>query len=356
MSQVVAALERVARSHPAEIAIEQAGATVRYDALIASVHALGERLRRDGLACGDSVTVQGGAVASLVQAALAVRASGGVPCLAPSISSAFRARFALTVAASEATLRALDAPAQALPEGTAWVRVTGGTTGAARAVAFNEGQALAAARRSAEMLGLEAGDTLVSSAPPVTAYGWNAGVLGPLLAGARVLHREAWDLRGILTSARDGVAWIVATPPVVRALGRLDSDARPRTRSRLLTATSSYPDEAAQICAERHGLAIIDRYGAAECGPVAQADEPGGALRPATGASVRVFGDGRLEIASDAVGIGYVGEGAAFGGRFATADCAELLGDGRFRILARADRIDDARATPWTSRASSVCS
>jgi acyl-coenzyme A synthetase/AMP-(fatty) acid ligase len=127
---------------------------------------------------------------------------------------------------------------------------------------------------------------------------------------------------------------------VVRALARLDADGPPPVRTRLLTATAAYPDAAARTNDERHGLTVIDRYGTAECGPVAQANEWGASLRPAVGVSVRSHGgQGCLEIASDAVGIGYVGERAVFSGHFATADVAEIASDRSFRVLARADRI-----------------
>jgi acyl-coenzyme A synthetase/AMP-(fatty) acid ligase len=338
MSLVVAALERVARVRPSGVAIEQAGVAVRYGELIASVEESSRRLRREGLVPGDAVVLQADNVARLVEGALAVRAAGGVACLAPGGELPFRARFSLGMNGPQALLRPLEAMPDRLPDGTAWVRVTSGTTGSARAVAFTEEQALASALRSAGMMGLEASDALVSTLPAATAYGWTAGVMGPLLAGARTIHRDAWNLRGLLAAA-DGVAWILASPPAVRGLARLEPDARSARRPRILTAAARYPDDAARACGERHGLAVIDRYGVAECGPVAQADEPDAVLRVAAGVSVRARQDGRLEVASDGVGIGYVGEQAGFAGRFTTADLTESLGDGRFHVVARADRI-----------------
>jgi acyl-coenzyme A synthetase/AMP-(fatty) acid ligase len=226
----------------------------------------------------------------------------------------------------------------AAPAGTAFLRATSGSTGVPRWICFDEAAALAAARRSAALLGLTPGQALVTTVGAATSYGWVAGLLGPLVTGATVVVAPPESPRDLVAVVeRHAAAWVVTTPPVVRALARLAAkDGAARLGARVLVGASAYPEDAVRRLLDA-GVEVVNRYGASEAGPIAQAPAPLHALRPAPGVDVALR-DGRLEVRCDAVALGVVG-GARFGGVFQTEDRAELEANGGFRLLDRADRV-----------------
>lgn len=283
-----------------------------------SYGALADAMRGAGLRDG-VVAITGGEPVRAVVEALGARFGGGVPVLLGPEG------------------RAPDARAALFP-GTAWLKATGGTTGAPRFVAVSDEQAGAIARTNAELTGMRAGAVLVVTVPPWTAYGWNCWS-GALVAGAEVRYVAPTALHDLLEALADPkVTFGCTTPPVVRALARL----RPRVKARrapVITAAAAYPDTAAPEVLERHGIAVLDRYGCAEAGSIAQAREPGGSLWTAAGIELHFAGDPEtIEVRGPGVALGVVG-GPAFEGRFQTGDLVERSADGSFRLRGRADRV-----------------
>jgi len=277
-------------------------------------HALRASARRDGV-----VVIQSGEPVRVAVEALAARFGGGVPLLL------------------EPEARAPH-PSAALFPGTAWLKATGGTTGNPRLVAVSEEQAHAIARSNAELTGMTPGAALVVTVPPWTAYGWNCWS-GALVAGAEVRYVAPTAPSDLLDALADPrVTFGCTTPPVVRALARLRARGNLR-RAPVITAAAAYPDTAAAEVLERHGIAVIDRYGCAEAGSIAQAREPGGPLWPAPRVELHFAGDPEtVEVRGPCVALGIVG-GAPFEGRFATGDLVQRSADGSFRLLGRADRV-----------------
>jgi acyl-coenzyme A synthetase/AMP-(fatty) acid ligase len=229
------------------------------------------------------------------------------------------------------------------PAGAAWLRATSGSSGSVRFVTVSEAQAVATARRSGELLGLSPGRAVVASVFPWTSYGWNGAVLGPLLLGAESHLVSPLAPRDLLAPLLSGAAaWGVTTAAMVSALARLGPGpgAEPGpARGRLLVSSAPYPRRDAVRVRERHGVPVIDRYGATEAGPIAQAREPGGPLHAAPGVELRAVGEREVvEVRSDGVGLGELG-GAPFGGVCLTADTVQFEPDGGFRLAGRADRV-----------------
>ncbi len=308
MSTLLEALVAAAEARPSNLAVVEGRRELGYEALLRAI--LGPVEGAGGIRAIPAA----GATDTLV-AVLRCRRAGAVPALGGATP-----------------------PDHALPQGTAFLRATSGTTGTPRFVAFSEAQAASAARRSGSMLALEPGQVVVTTVPATTSFGWVAGLLGPLLAGVTVVVAPSQAPREMLElAALWRAAWIVTTPPLVRSLARLLALERQRRPAvRVLVASSEYPSEAAsQLLA--HDVRVVDRYGASEAGPVAQAPEPLAALRPASGVEVAVR-NGCLEVRSDAVALGELG-GRRFDGVFQTTDLVRLEPDGGFRLLGRADRI-----------------
>jgi acyl-CoA synthetase (AMP-forming)/AMP-acid ligase II len=322
------------------LALRAPDGEVRWRDLPAAIERESARLLQAGVGRGSVVALASGAIGRAVLTALGVRHAGGVPLvLGPNMAAPAFTHFTLGPG-DTVTATAGDA-GTTLPEGTAWLRATGGTTsGQPRVVAFDETRSLLGARRYGRFLGLAPGALTVTTLPPATAYGWNAW-LGPLVAGAGVVFTPAVAPRGLLAAlSAPGVVWGATTPPVVRALARLPAlgggGGRPAP---VICGAAAHPIAEAAELERRHGVAVIERYGATEIGPIAQADEPGGPLRRAEDLELRMAGDPpSVEVASPSVALGYVG-GPLFHGVFRTADAATFDADGRFRLAGRIDRV-----------------
>jgi acyl-coenzyme A synthetase/AMP-(fatty) acid ligase len=335
---VLSALEALPPALRARPSWFEAGDAWSLDDLLLAAGRVAAALRSCGAGPSGLGVVAGETGAAAFAGGLGVRLAGLAAMLAlPEGGDASGARVRVDRSLAVESAAAGDAPS--LPAETAWVRTTGGTTGRPRLVAFTEAQSLAGARASIALLGLAEGDAVATTVPPWTAFGWNSGAVVPMLACAEVRAVPSASPRGLVAEARRA-DWVVTTPPVVRALARLRlARSGGDAPTRLLVAGSAYPDAEARAL-EGVGLLVIDRYGATEVGPIAQAREPFGALFAAPGVTVRTAGDpATLEVSGPGVAIGYAGEAERrFGGSFRTPDVVDLRADGSFRVVARADR------------------
>ncbi|MHC5209172.1 MAG: AMP-binding protein [Planctomycetota bacterium] len=337
MSAVLDAL--AAAGDAGDVALGYAGRSLTRGELGEAIDRTADALCRQGLVSGDAVGVVCAHPLDAVVLTLATRRAEAVACpLAPGTSPPSPLRWRASLEAGVPAVQRLR-DGVPLPAGTAWLRATSGSSGSMRFIATSEEQALAALRRSGALLGLEPGDAIVSSVAPWTSYGWSSAVLGPLVAGAEVRLVSPLAPRDLLAPLTAGsVSWAVTTAPVVSALARL-SPAAGSGRARVLVSTAPYPLREAEALSRTHRLDVINRYGATEAGPIAQAREPLGPLYAAPGVDVRPAGDPAvLEVRSDGVGIGEVG-GAPHAGVFRTADRAKFDPDGGFRLTGRMDRV-----------------
>lgn len=328
---LVDALFDVAARHAGRPAIQTPEAQLDHAALARAIRDRATAL--SPLPAGRPFVVRAADPLNALIDALAVRLAGAVPLLcAPDAPD------------PAALADALTAP---LPPETAWLLPTSGTTGAPRLVAVTDAQALAASLTHTRLSAASPGRAQAVTVPPWTAYGRNTW-LGALLGGATVRYSPPTAPRALLSAlANPAVDFGATTPPVVRALARLSptpaSSSPGAARAPLITAAAAYPTDAAAAVAERHQIAVLDRYGATEVGPIAQAREPGGPLHPAPEVRLRAVRAApsepeRLEVSSPSVALGLVG-GPPFGGVFRTADACALGPDGTLRLLGRVDRV-----------------
>ncbi len=325
---IIEAIFTWAERQPATLAVATPGVALDYAALVHAVRARASTLAGAGQGV---LVLRGDDPATALIDMLAARCAGRVP---------------LVLGPEEHALSSEPA----LAAETAWLSATGGTTGAARLIAFSDVQTDVAARTHARMTDLAAGAELVVTVPPWTSYGRNCW-LGALVTGATLRYvppTAPRELLGALTGER--VTWGCTTPPVVRALARLPAaigaDARHGrpAPAALMSSAAPYPAEAAALVAERHGVLVYERYGLTEVGPVGMAREPGGALWPVPELTLRIAGEPpALEVEGAAVALGVVG-GPTFNGHFRTADRVELQrsvasGEQEFRVVGRIDRV-----------------
>lgn len=180
-------------------------------------------------------------------------------------------------------------------------------------------------------------------------YGLLIRLLWPLAAGRAFCAETFLHSEELFPRMRETSGFALATTPVHLRRMRADAElASLRPRARVIFSSGGPLDESvARDIAEALGHAPIEIFGSTETGGVAwrsqDSAEEGGAFR--------AFPDVELELASDpgvegqlVVRSPYASLGLASAERddvqeTLMGDRAELLGDGRFRVLGRADRI-----------------
>lgn len=339
VSLIAATFFAQARSRGGAPAFDTEGEVTSYADAARRVEARVRELTSAGVETGEVVAVSSAGHLDALTTALAVRAVGGVPLLWPPGAPPPAIAHHVITTERPRPARLERTHDSTLPLGTAWLRATGGSTGAPRLVAYSEEQLLSGERARAALVGIAPGDRVVVNVPATTGYGSMTAGLAPLLRGATLHLVAPFSPRGVLEAARAGARWTFTTAPMIRAITRLEEAGDASVVARVLVAAAPYPVAEADEARRRFGLLVYDRYGSTETGPIAQARTPGGSLHLAPGVTARFVGEPpTIEVASPHVGIGYVG-GPLFEGVVRTADLVRVAPDGGFFLAGRSDRV-----------------
>jgi acyl-CoA synthetase (AMP-forming)/AMP-acid ligase II len=229
------------------------------------------------------------------------------------------------------------------------LKITSGTSGQARVVAFTPEQLAADARNIIETMGLRPEWPNVGAISLAHSYGFSNLVL-PLLLQGIPLILAASPLPEIVKTAASSLSEV--TLPAVPTLWRAWREANAIPPSVRLAISAGAPlgldleDSVHRAC----GLKIHNFYGCSECGGIAYDDSPSPRDNEAyvgqamDGVEVAVGVDGCLEIRSEAVGQTYWPEADDHlgAGVFRTSDLAEIK-DGRISLRGRlGDQINVA--------------
>ena len=201
---------------------------------------------------------------------------------------------------------------------------TSGTTGEPTAHARPLAALIEEARALELAFGAVAGARAVSgTVPHAFIYGALFRVVWPLVSGRRF---DADPLTELGAAAGTEGRLLVSSPSF---LGRLEADlpSAPAESLLVFSSGSALPPDVARSLGGR-GWMLREVYGSTESGGVAWRDGEEAAWTPLPGVSVVVDNEG-LEVRSP----------HAPGGRARLSDRAEMLPDGRFRLLGRSDRI-----------------
>ncbi len=231
---------------------------------------------------------------------------------------------------------------QDVPDETALLLPTSGSTGAPRVVTLPAAALLAGARATHARVG-PPGRWLLAL-PLTHVAGWQVLVRG--LLGARDEQLPATLPTGPFTAAAVARALDDADPPpryaslVPTQLTRLLDDARATAAAGDLTVLLGGAAAPATLLdrARRVGLRVVTTYGSTETS--------GGCVYdgvPLDGVGVALGQDGRLQVGGDLVAAGYRDGSSGFADRngtrwFTTSDLARLDG-GRVEVLGRADDV-----------------
>ncbi len=222
----------------------------------------------------------------------------------------------------------------AVAEGDCVFLPTGGTTGRPRLWAKTAGNLLDEAAEHAYALQVDESDHIVSTAVPYHAYGLMFSVLLPLFAHATVERSSPFfpgDIAHQIETSRATI--LVSTPTHLRALAA-SLTARHHLRLVISSSAPLSPVDAATFHA-RTGIWPLEIYGSTETGGVAvrRQDVAGAPWSPLPKVEVGQEGE-LLTVRSPSVSASDSGSD-----HFITADRTELLADGRFHLLGRADSM-----------------
>lgn len=240
-------------------------------------------------------------------------------------------------------LEPITAAARPARDDRVLVKLTSGSTGAPRALAFTSAEMLADGRQVCGGMGLRPGDLNLGLIPWGHSYGLGNLVLPLLAQGTAIVFGAAPLPHAIAaTIARFQPTVFPAVPALLQALAQSDIPAADLASLRtVISAGAPLGAEVARAFAEKFARKIHNFYGSSETGGITY-DPTGdsaalarGVGRPLPGVSVSLVHGGRLRVTSEAVRT--LGNRAP--GVHLTADIGELSADGELRLLRRAGRF-----------------
>ena len=219
-----------------------------------------------------------------------------------------------------------------VPQGTALVIVTSGSTGAPKGVELTHAALTASTRASVRRLGCERGEAWLGCLPVAHVAGIQTILRSRALGADPILH-ERFDVRAIARETRP--SWVSLVPT---QLGRLLDEGVDLARVRgVLLGGAAAPPELLERARDA-GVAITRSYGMTEtCGGCVYDGVP------LDGVEVEALHDGRLRIRGPVLARGYRGDDAqtarAFrDGWFLTSDLGRVV-DGHVEMHGRSDDV-----------------
>lgn len=382
MRQISEAINKQADHGPQRVAIHLDGRVIRYGALPGLVHACAAELAQKLPAPSDTqpVALVGGSTPELVIHLFALWQLGyGVLPQSDRLPEAERKRVAdqagamAWVAADQDNVASSDTSSSDTSERKpiamgGWLTLpSSGTTGQPKIVRRDSEAVDAVAFQVEQSVGYRSDDIVFAAVPLTHAYGLEAGLLAPLLAGSRIELENLFS-PGALGQrlTQTGATIFPSVPAMIDMLVHMhtgdDKTPFPGLR-KLLCAGAPLPAQLWQQCADTLGHKPANYYGATEMGSVclADPDEPGhdaGWLgRPMPGVSMRIVDlntrqpvaagvTGEIAVHAPSLMTGYLdAEGSleshdaftVIDGKpyFLTGDLGTCAPDGHFRFIAR---------------------
>lgn len=177
---------------------------------------------------------------------------------------------------------------------------TSGTTGKPKGVMNNHEQTLQAFREYVRIIGLEAGDRYLVVNPFFHSFGYKAGWLSCLLAGATIIPHAVFDADEIFRRVEEERISVLPGPPTLY-LSMLD---HPRLKTANLsglriavTGASTIPPILIERIRKELGFSVVTTaYGLTECGGLATICDPGAPAEIIAGTSGRAIPGTELRI------------------------------------------------------------
>ena len=250
----------------------------------------------------------------------------------------------------------LEAGACDLPERTALVKLTSGSTGAPRGIAVSAEAVAADDDQLTSTMELAATERALASVALSHSYGFSSLALPALRRGVTLVVAEKdGPLSPLHAAGHCGASFFPTVPAWLSALVRLpEPPPWPRQLVHVISAGAPLHPEVAGAFRARFGVAVQVFYGASECGGIAydrrgDAAERGTVGTPVDGVEITLDPAGRPVVRSRAVALGAVPQPdpRLSGGSFTAADLAvwdgaelRLRGRGDDLVIVRGKNVD----------------
>lgn len=248
----------------------------------------------------------------------------------------------LTSAEQDALKSHADSIAEPLPDGTAFVVFTSGTTGLPKPAILTRESLTADARAMVRALRMTSSDVLQLSLSPARVGGLGI-IMRTLAAGSTIALSPGFSgARFPETLARDGVTFASLVPAMLADVLERNPDWRnPPHLSAILIGGAPFPDRL-RAEAARRGIPIMTTYGMTETGSTSAVSAYETRLSPVPVGEVPLAGtsfrtvDGVLCLKGPMLFAGYWGRPTpVHDGWFETGDAGLINHDGSIRILGR---------------------
>ncbi len=232
-----------------------------------------------------------------------------------------------------------------IPEGTAKVTFTSGTTGTPKGVCLPASAMMDVAASIHQILGDDFIQTHACVLPLAVLLENVAGVYAALLAGCTItltpLEKFGQNYQGLHAILKETRATsVILVPEILRALMMQVVKSGPLPDLKFIAVGGSRVDPALIGKARQIGLPVYEGYGLSECASVVSMNIPGidqpgttGRLLPHVTADIS---NGEIIIRNPGF-LGYIGEQLT--GDFATGDLGEINADGFVRVTGRSKNV-----------------
>lgn len=238
-----------------------------------------------------------------------------------SITTGLKVRAALTAALPAPIIKRLVHGGH--EDDTAVILFTSGSEKDPKAVQLTHKNILANVRSVSPIFGFSSDDVFLSTLPLFHVFGLTVDLWVPISFGMTILtYANPLDFKKVCTIAREQKATcMVGTPSFFWGYLRKSEKGDFDSLRIALTGADKCPDALREGFKNKHGITVLEGYGATECSPVistnsTQANRPGSVGKPIPGVRVRIENyqtgeecplgeDGRILVKGDNVMKGY---------------------------------------------------
>lgn len=274
-------LERHMRDQGSRVAVysEPEKLSISFTQLGERIAARGQALRRAGVEEGETAAIATGNGPEFIELYFALRFMGVAvllldPNSVPAVAARLGASWILTKRADGVQADRV-VPELRVPEGTALIKLTSGSTQAPRGACFTEDALAEGIDHILRGMEITRDDRVLISIPLSHGYGFDNGVLS-LAAGGTPLVLQPDVLPGALlrTLREREITFFPAVPAIVRALGQVPWPPLPALR-RVICASAPLSPEAAEAFRRASGVPVCQFFGSTETGGISFETRPG---------------------------------------------------------------------------------